>query len=869
MASLDEAVNQMRAAGMPDFPAGHPLLNTSKIVRYGPKKKGWYRLFEHVSDKNGRSHVTGAFGLHGCLDTTRISTSFSGLDQDERERMHLTFRQAAAREEKKREARAAAAEAQAGLQWAAANTDGPWPYLNRKGVDPEGVRSLPDGTLLVPMFKYTADRDSNPILRGLQKIAPDGSKRFTKGMTKDGAMLLLGTVSGVSAKAIMVCEGYATARSIRIATKHMVAVAVTFDAGNLLPAAAALRARYSDAHLVFAADDDWKTEVPKGTPLNTGILKAQACVETFDASSLVVPVFAAHGRHHSWTDFNDLHACAGLEVVVKQLEAPLARVCTLPAPLPAKTGQAANTAEHVPVTALKELVPLRAQQNPERHSEIFLPSLPNNLGAGPAQVLAVKPQALDEHSLADRAPPLRTGEGPVPGNGAPPKNADGDWGAGFQRMLERYTLLYGTTSLWDSEQREIIGSDAISLAWPAYWRQWKNSPYRKMISYSRVVFDPTGAKTEPNYINLFDGFALEPKAGTCSAIRNLLAHLCGENPEMLTWVTRWLAIPLKCPGTKLNTAVIMHGDEGSGKNLFASVMQEIYGKYATIIVQDQIEGRYNDWASKKLFVVANEVLTRADMRSHKGRLKGMVSEAKIQIEGKFQPLREEANSMNVVFFSNEVQPLMLDPSDRRYCVIWTPPPLPKEAYEAVATELKNGGAAAFYAYLLEFPLGEQTAMSRPPLNEAKRDLIALGKSSATNFYEEWRAGLTPFPFITCSTVDAFKAYGVYCQRHGERNPWTSTKFIREMKRALHSATKYFVVPDSEKVEQAHVFIVPVPINDGPSAPSSEAEPVAERYRTGRSVGSFRRALQATDNGSWTVLAPLDTLPTGDEAPCPF
>jgi hypothetical protein len=69
-------------------------------------------------------------------------------------------------------------------------------------------------------------------------------------------------------------------------------------------------------------------------------------------------------------------------------------------------------------------------------------------------------------------------------------------------------------------------------------------------------------------VNLFNGFGMEPKAGEYNLILELLFHLCGEDQDVFHWVVCWLAYPLQNPGAKMATSIIMHGDEGSGKNLF-------------------------------------------------------------------------------------------------------------------------------------------------------------------------------------------------------------------------------------------------------------------------------------------------------------
>jgi putative DNA primase/helicase len=52
-------------------------------------------------------------------------------------------------------------------------------------------------------------------LQALQRIAADGSKRFTKGLQKPGVCLRLGLV--VAGEPLLVCEGYATGLTLRMA----------------------------------------------------------------------------------------------------------------------------------------------------------------------------------------------------------------------------------------------------------------------------------------------------------------------------------------------------------------------------------------------------------------------------------------------------------------------------------------------------------------------------------------------------------------------------------------------------------------------------------------------------------------------------
>jgi putative DNA primase/helicase len=116
---------------------------------------------------------------------------------------------------------------------------------------------------------------------------------------------------GEPVEVLCVAEGYATAASIHEATGN--AVAVAFNAGNLVPAARALRARYPNSRIIICADDDAKTE---GNP---GLTKAHEAAQAV-GGLFARPDFGGN-RPERATDFNDLHRHAGSEVVRACIEA--------------------------------------------------------------------------------------------------------------------------------------------------------------------------------------------------------------------------------------------------------------------------------------------------------------------------------------------------------------------------------------------------------------------------------------------------------------------------------------------------------------------------------------------------------------------
>ena len=114
---------------------------------------------------------------------------------------------------------------------------------------------------------------------------------------------------------LLIAEGYATAASIHEATGRPVAVA--FDAGNLAPVVRALRGRYGAARIVVCGDDDRATAARTGR--NPGREKAAEAAKLARGRA----VFPEGLPDGDGSDFNDLHAHAGLDAVRVQIEAAI------------------------------------------------------------------------------------------------------------------------------------------------------------------------------------------------------------------------------------------------------------------------------------------------------------------------------------------------------------------------------------------------------------------------------------------------------------------------------------------------------------------------------------------------------------------
>lgn len=303
------------------------IIDDGKIRRFSSSGRkgdtaGWYILFSDGIPA----------GKFGCNRNTDIEVTWSQKQTTpltpEQKRLYATqMREAkAAREAAEAEDRERCAVEAAEL-WASAVETNDHPYLARKKITGLGVRVIDRceitaadkenggykqitvrNAILVPL------RHGPGALVGLQIIKPDGAKFFLNGTPSQGAYHVIGKPTKQGP--VVICEGYATAMSIHLATGYCCVLAIS--ANQILPVSRKIRAALPNAAIFVAADDDAWTIRPAGhpnagEPWNPGIEAAQAAAADIQAF-VALPVWSGH-RERGHTDFNDLHADEGIEAV--------------------------------------------------------------------------------------------------------------------------------------------------------------------------------------------------------------------------------------------------------------------------------------------------------------------------------------------------------------------------------------------------------------------------------------------------------------------------------------------------------------------------------------------------------------------------
>jgi hypothetical protein len=233
---------------------------------------------------------------------------------------------------------------------------------------------------------------------------------------------------------------------------------------------------------------------------------------------------------------------------------------------------------------------------------------------------------------------------------------------------------------------------------------------------------------------------LVPERGTWFRIWRVLLNLVNGNGDHLAFLLDWLAAPLQAlhrngKPLKMGTAIVLHGDEGSGKGTLERIVKLLYGSWnVAVLGQNALESRFHEQLVGKLFVVANEVISTTNRSAEtQNLLKPWVTDDEIPLEAKHKSATKTPNRFNIVFTSNDEKPVIVPKKDRRYTVFKTGPRLPQKLSDVVYADLDGPQleVAAFYWHLLHRKV--RVKVGQVLDTEARREVQAATASSDEKF----------------------------------------------------------------------------------------------------------------------------------------
>lgn len=324
---------------------------------------------------------------------------------------------------------------------------------------------------------------------------------------------------------------------------------------------------------------------------------------------------------------------------------------------------------------------------------------------------------------------------------------------------------WATISVPESKMKP-DGTVAIVKASAApIWLKW---PLRRAVD--KLSYLPGEERfTEQDgllYLNQWKGWGVTPEKGNVKPFLELVDYLFKDAEKgVKEWFLDWCAYPIQYPGTKLFSAVIVHGRmTGTGKTLVGYTLARIYGQNFIKIKSKDLYDTW--WAENRQFVLGDEI-SGSDKRAEADMMKAMITQEEVNINIKYIPQFSIPDCVNYYLTSNHADALFLEDEDRRFFVhdVGTDTaPLDDKFYSTYDKWLKkDGGAAYLMQWFLERDLSNFNPKAQALRTKARDRMIMVGKSDLA----VWVAELKEAPSQKLRLG----------QLHHQRDLFTSTELL--------------------------------------------------------------------------------------------
>jgi Family of unknown function (DUF5906) len=315
-------------------------------------------------------------------------------------------------------------------------------------------------------------------------------------------------------------------------------------------------------------------------------------------------------------------------------------------------------------------------------------------------------------------------------------------------------------------------------------KQWGNwwiaNPRRR--KYKRISFLP-GKTTPDDTYNLWRGFAVEPRAGDWSLLRqHMLEIVCSGKQGWFDYYVRWMARKVQHPEEQGWTAVAMCGGEGVGKGIVADNFGQLFGQhYLHISHSKHLVGHFNLHLRDCCLLFADEAFWAGD-KAGESTLKMLITEDEIAIEGKGRDVVRGRNHVGLMIASNAEWAVPAGPGARRFFVLDVPSDKKGDHayFRDIVRQMENGGRAAMLHDLLAMDLTGFEVRDIPETGALQRQKVHSLKPKAAWLYDLLMHG--PWRTIV-PTEDLQKSYATATRQDGASAKSTQTQlgmFLNEV-----------------------------------------------------------------------------------------
>ncbi len=229
--------------------------------------------------------------------------------------------------------------------------------------------------------------------------------------------------------------------------------------------------------------------------------------------------------------------------------------------------------------------------------------------------------------------------------------------------------------------------------------------HQQRRQYETIVFAP-GREVADAY-NLWQGFACEAIPGDCNLfLEHVRMNICQNNEEYYNYIIGWMARCVQQPDCAGEVALVLRGEMGTGKGVFAKGFGSLFGRHFLQVTDPKhLVGSFNSHLRDCVVLFGDEAFYAGD-KKHESVLKGLVTEEHLAIESKGVDVMASANYTHIILASNSAWVVPAGSNERRFFALDVSPDRmqDKKYFFAIRDQLNNGGREALLHFLLNYSL---------------------------------------------------------------------------------------------------------------------------------------------------------------------
>lgn len=171
--------------------------------------------------------------------------------------------------------------------------------------------------------------------------------------------------------------------------------------------------------------------------------------------------------------------------------------------------------------------------------------------------------------------------------------------------------------------------------------------------------------------NIWRPSGVRPAPGDVSWFLEHMAYIVPDEREREA-VLDYLAHLVQRPEDKIHFALVIRGEQGTGKSAIGELMLRIIGRSnVTKPSNDELLEKWTGWQEGAQLAIVEELMTLGRLEVT-NRLKPLITDPTLRIQEKYQTTYTIDNRLNLLCFTNHRDAIRIEESDRRWFIVFSP-----------------------------------------------------------------------------------------------------------------------------------------------------------------------------------------------------